>query len=141
MVDNYEKAKGESSEWRTSGPAILDPIGVEWGIDPCAPMVAVARTSADWFHQLVLPNADLLCFPTGKTRFIKPDGSPGPAPTNGIALIAKGGVCCEALRRSGLGFCVIVDRTAAPSARMHAAHAAEHQLPSDLFTDADRIMS
>jgi hypothetical protein len=37
MVDNYEKAKGESSEWRTPGPSLLDPIGLEYGLDPCAP--------------------------------------------------------------------------------------------------------
>jgi len=172
MVDNYEKAKGESSEWRTPG-WLLDSIGLGYGLDPCAPtsgyyavrarkvftiaengllqswrghgevfvnppwseerravvswlrkffaeadggiFVCVARTSADWFHELVLPHADLLCFPTGKTRFIKPDGSPGPSPTNGIALIAKGEVACDALRRSGLGFCLTVDRSAAPS--------------------------
>jgi hypothetical protein len=178
MVDNYEKAKGESSEWRTSGPTILDPIGLEYGLDPCAPLsgyyavrarkvftivdnglaqswrgygsvfsnppwsetrravvpwlqkfiaeadggifVCVARTSADWFQELVWPNADLVCFPYGKTRFIRPDGSPGPAPTNGIALIAKGEICCDALRRSGLGYCVTVDRTATPPARAAA---------------------
>ena len=74
----------------------------------------VARTSCDWFHEFVLPNAELVAFPRGKTRFIQPDGSPGPAPTNGVALIAKGEIACEALRRSGLGFCVIVDRGAAP---------------------------
>ena len=28
MVNNYEKAKGESSEWRTPGPSLLDPIGL-----------------------------------------------------------------------------------------------------------------
>ena len=174
MVDNYEKAKGESSEWRTPA-SLLDPIGLKYGLDPCGPtsgyyaveagkvftiidngllqswrghglvfvnppwseerravacwlckffaeadggiFICVARTSADWFHQLVLPHADLLCFPTGKTRFIKPDGSPGPAPTNGIALIRKGDVACTALRQSGLGFCLTVDRNAAPSMR------------------------
>ena len=176
MVDNYEKAKGESSEWRTSGPSLLDPIGLKYGLDPCAPMsgyyavraekvftvadnglvqpwrghglvfsnppwseargavvpwlrkffaeadggifVCVARTSCDWWHQLVLPNAELICFPTGKTRFIKPDGSPGPSPTNGIALIGKGEAACEALQRSGLRYCLTVDRSAAPPTRL-----------------------
>jgi hypothetical protein len=174
-MDNYERAKGESSEWRTPGPSLLDPIGLKYGLDPCAPtsgyyavrarkvftiadngllqswrghgevfvnppwseerravvpwlrkffaeadggiFVCVARTSADWFHELVLPNAELIGLPFGKTRFIKPDGSPGPSPTNGIALISKGKVACEALRRSGLGFCLTVDRSAAPSMR------------------------
>jgi len=80
--------------------------------------VCVARTSADWFQQLVLPNADLLLLPAGKTRFIKPDGSSGPSPTNGIALIAKGEVACEALRRmqrSGHGYCLSVERVGAAS--------------------------
>jgi len=171
MVDNYEKAKGESSEWRTPA-SLLDPIGLKYGLDPCAPtggyyavqaervftiadnglaqswhgfgsvfvnppwsetrravvpwlrkffaeadggiFVCVARTSADWCQEFVFPNAELVCFPAGKTRFIKPDGSPGPSPTNGIALIAKGEIACEALRRSGLGFCLTVDRSAAP---------------------------
>ena len=177
MVDNYEKAKGESSEWRTPA-SLLDPIGLEYGLDPCAPtsgyyavqaervftiadnglaqswcgfgsvfvnppwsetrravvpwlrkffaeadggiFVCVARTSADWCQEFVFPNAELVCFPAGKTRFIKPDSSPGPSPTNGIALIAKGEIACEALRRSGLGFCLTVDRSAAPSARASA---------------------
>jgi DNA N-6-adenine-methyltransferase (Dam) len=174
MVDNYEKAKGESSEWRSPQP-LLDAIGLEYGLDPCAPMggyyavrarkvftavdnglvrswrgfglvfcnspwsnqrrgvvpwlrkffteadggifIGVARTSCDWWHELVLPCSELICFPDGKTRFYRPEGSLGPEPTNGIGLIAKGEVCCDALRRSGLGFCLFVDRTAAPSAR------------------------
>jgi hypothetical protein len=175
-MKNFERAKGESSEWRSPGSTLLVPIGLEYGLDPCAPLggfycvparrrftihedglqqswrgqglvycnspwserkyaivpwlrkffteadggifVCVARTSCDWFHQFVYPNADLLLFPNGKTRFIKPDGTPGPAPTNGIALIAKGKVACEALRQSGLGCCVTVDRSAVPSARL-----------------------
>ena len=185
-MKNYEKAKGESSEWRSPGPTLVDPIGLEYGLDSCAPLkgyyavrartrftihdngltqswaghglvhcnppwsehrgavvpwlrkffteadggifICVARTSCDWFHELVFPNADLLCFPTGKTRFIKPDGSPGPAPTNGIALIAKGPVACEALRQSGLGYCVTVDQSAAPPARLARANGAEHRV-------------
>ena len=79
--------------------------------------VCVARTSADWFQDGVLARAELICFPYGKTRFYQPDGMPGPAPTNGIALIGKGEIACDALRRSGLGYCLSVDRTAAPPAR------------------------
>jgi len=185
MVKNYEKAKGESPEWR-SPQFFFDGFGLEFGLDPCAPLdgfycvpattrftihddglrqswkglglvycnspwsirkrhvvpwlhkfwteaaggifVCVARTSADWFHELVLPHADLILFPTGKTRFIAPDGRPGPSPTNGNCLIAKGGVCCEALRRSGLGVCLTVDRNAAPSAR-RARGLAQMSLP------------
>jgi DNA N-6-adenine-methyltransferase (Dam) len=163
----HEKAVGQSSEWRT-GPAILDPIGLQYGLDPCAPLdgfyavkaektftirengllqswrgygqvfgnppwsgarraivpwlrkffteadggvfICVARTSCDWFQRIVLPNAELILFPSTKTRFIRPDGSPGPEPTNGIALIGKGEIACAALRKSKLGFCVTVER-------------------------------
>jgi hypothetical protein len=172
MVNNYEKAVGESSEWRTP-QFIFDTLALEFDLDPCAPtfgfncvpakriytryddglrqpwagtvyvnppwseerravvawlrkffahdgggiFICVARTSADWFHELVLPHAELICFPTGKTRFHRPDGSLGPEPTNGIALLGMGEVACAALRQSGLGFCLTVDRSAAPSAR------------------------
>ena len=34
--------------------------------------LVAARTSADWFHAVVVPNAELLCFPNGKTKFIRP---------------------------------------------------------------------
>jgi hypothetical protein len=172
-MDNFERAKGESSEWRTP-KFIFDALGLKFVVDPCGPengyyavpaarvftkrdnglllpwgdgiafvnppwsehrgavvpwlhryfahpcggiFVCVARTSCDWWHELVLPRAELILFPTGKTRFIKPDGSPGPSPTNGIALIGKGEVACKALRRSGLGYCLTVDRSAAPSTR------------------------
>jgi hypothetical protein len=166
MVDNYERAKGESSEWRTP-KFIFDALGLEFAVDPCAPLdgfyavparrkltardnglvqpwgdglafvnppwsekrgavvpwlrrfyahpgggifVCVARTSCDWFHQLVLPCSRMLLFPRGKTKFIQPDGSPGPSPTNGIALIGMGTVACAALQRSKLGYCVTVER-------------------------------
>jgi len=79
--------------------------------------LCVARTSADWFQGVVLAHAELLCFPATKTRFHKPDGSLGPEPTNGICLVAKSEIACEALRRSGLGYCLTVDRTATPSTR------------------------
>jgi hypothetical protein len=172
MDKNFEKAKGESSEWRTP-KFIFDALKLEFDLDPCGPadggfycvpakktytrrddgllqpwhalvfcnppwsdkkravvpwlkrffahggggiFLCVARTSCDWFQQFVFPNADLLCFPTGKTRFIRSDGSPGPSPTNGMALVGKGEVACEALRQSGLGYCVIVDLGAAPPA-------------------------
>lgn|SRR5262249_43687808 len=171
----HENSVGLSSEWRTPGPTLLDPIELKYGLDPCAPMsgyyavrartvftvvdnglaqswrglglalvnppwsearraivpwlrkffeeadggifICVARTSCDWFQDLALAHSELIVFPYGKTRFIQPDGKPGPAPTNGIALIGKGAIACEALRRSGLGYCLVVDRTAAPPAR------------------------
>ena len=67
--------------------------------------VAICRayTSSWWFHEVVLPRAEVLCFPKGKTKFIRPDGSIGTAPGHGIALIGMGEVANTALERSGLG--------------------------------------
>jgi hypothetical protein len=72
--------------------------------------ISAARTSADWFHEVVVPNAELLCFPNGKTKFIRPDGSVGAEPGTGIVLIGAGAVACAALRRSELGACMVIDR-------------------------------
>jgi DNA N-6-adenine-methyltransferase Dam len=68
--------------------------------------LVAARTSADWFHELVVPNAELLCFPNGKTKFIRPDGSIGKEPGTGIVLIGAGEIACSALLRSSLGACM-----------------------------------
>jgi len=70
------------------------------GIALCA-----ARTSADWFHEVVAPNAPLLCFPNGKTKFHRPDGSIGKEPGTGVVLLGMGDVANDALLRSGIGFC------------------------------------
>ena len=79
--------------------------------------IAIARayTSADWFHEYVVPNAETLCFPRGKTKFIRPDGSIGTAPGHGIALIGMGAVANAALERSGLGWFVSLRRPVQPS--------------------------
>jgi hypothetical protein len=82
------------------------------GIALCA-----ARTSADWFHEVVFPNAQVILFPDGKTKFHRADGTIGIERGTGIVLLSMGEVANAALRRSGLGFCVTVDPTAAPSAR------------------------
>jgi hypothetical protein len=70
--------------------------------------VAICRayTSSWWFHEVVLPRAEVLCFPKGKTKFIRPDGSIGTAPGHGIALIGMGEVANTALKYSGLGWFV-----------------------------------
>jgi len=70
------------------------------GIALCA-----ARTSSDWFHEVVVPSAELLCFPNGKTKFHRPDGTVGKEPGTGIVLIGMGRIACESLLRSGLGAC------------------------------------
>jgi hypothetical protein len=180
MVDNYEKAVGLSSEWRTP-PFIFAALALQFDLDPCAPVngfycvpattrltvhdnglraswrggltfvnppwsegrgavvpwlrrfyahrgggifVCVARTSCDWWCELVWPLSELILFPRGKTRFLRADGNPGPSPTNGVALIGKGDVACAALRRCGnglLGFSVTADRSMAPPASSRKA--------------------
>jgi hypothetical protein len=66
--------------------------------------VAIARayTSSDWWHEL-MPRAEAILFPKGKTKFIRPDGSVGTAPGHGVVLVGMGAVACAALEASGLG--------------------------------------
>ena len=73
-----------------------------------------AYTSSGWWHEYVVPRAELLCFPKGKTKFIRPDGSIGKAPGHGVVLIGMGDVACAALRRSGLGFCARIVEAGKP---------------------------
>jgi hypothetical protein len=80
--------------------------------------LVAARTSADWFHDVVVPAAELLCFTDGKIKFHRPNGSIGEEPGTGNVLIGAGEVACAALRRSGLGACVAVDRSAVSSSRV-----------------------
>lgn len=66
--------------------------------------VAIVRayTSSSWWHDL-MPRADGILFPRGKTKFIRPDGSVGRSPGHGIVLVGMGDVACQALIRSKLG--------------------------------------
>ena len=82
-------------------------------------------TSADWFHDLVVPNAQVLCFPKGKTKFIRADGSIGKEPGNGIVLIGAGDAANSALLRSGLGACMTLIRNAAGACPMPSPEMAE----------------
>jgi hypothetical protein len=72
--------------------------------------IAIVRayTSSGWFHEHVVPRAELLLFPKGKTKFVRPDGSVGEAPGHGVVLIGMGDVACTALHKSGLGFCAVI---------------------------------
>jgi hypothetical protein len=72
--------------------------------------IAIVRayTSSGWWHTHVVPRAELLLFPRGKTKFIRPDGSIGKAPGHGVVLIGMGEVACTALRKSRLGFCAVI---------------------------------
>ncbi|MCE2563338.1 phage N-6-adenine-methyltransferase [Komagataeibacter sp. FNDCF1] len=75
-----------------------------------------ALTSSGWFHEFV-PHADALLFPRGKTKFIRPDGTRGNSPGNGVVLIGVGMQAVEALayaHRKGFGLnTMIVDGEAA----------------------------
>ena len=81
-------------------------------------MIVRAYTSSAWWHA-EMPKAELILFPRGKTKFIRPDGSIGKCPGHGIVLVGAGAVAREALRRSELG--MIWDRTGTPSARNEIA--------------------
>ncbi len=69
-------------------------------------LICRAYTSADWFHDHVVPHAQTLLFPRGKTKFIRPDGSIGTAPGHGIVLVGMGAPANNALLRSELGLCI-----------------------------------
>ena len=76
-----------------------------------------ALTSSGWFHELVVPNAQTLVFPKGKTKFVMPDdGSIATEPPNGMVLIGMGPVGNAALRRCELGLFVQI-REPAPIAQ------------------------
>jgi hypothetical protein len=57
--------------------------------------VAIVRayTSSAWFHQWAV-KAQTMCFPRGKTKFIRPDGSIGRAPGHGVVLAAAVFTAC-----------------------------------------------
>jgi hypothetical protein len=63
-----------------------------------------AYTSSRWFHRYLVPRAETMLFPKGKTKFIRPDGSVGRAPGHGIVLVGMGEAARQALASSGLGF-------------------------------------
>lgn len=63
-----------------------------------------AYTSSWWF-QSFMPQMDLLLFPNGKTKFVRPDGKIGGSPGHGIALFAIGKRGVDALVNSKLGLC------------------------------------
>lgn len=67
-----------------------------------------ALTSSGWFHDWAAL-ADAMLFPRGKTKFVRPDGTRGGSPANGVVLLARGqkGVAAlEAAQANGLGMLV-----------------------------------
>jgi DNA N-6-adenine-methyltransferase Dam len=65
-------------------------------------MIVRAYTSSAWWHEL-MPRAEMILFPQGKTKFVRPDGSIGTAPGHGVVLVGAGDVACRALLQSELG--------------------------------------
>lgn len=66
--------------------------------------IAIARsyTSSGWFHDH-MGKVDLLLFPKGKTKFIRPDGTIGKAPGHGVFFIGMGQIACRVLKSCELG--------------------------------------
>ena len=66
-----------------------------------------AYTSADWFHEVLLPSKAVLMFPAERIKFIRPDGSVGEQPGHGNVFITLGDVACHALLKvkSEIGVC------------------------------------
>lgn len=66
-----------------------------------------AYTSSGWWHDWA-PMFDAVLFPRGKTKFIRPDGTVGRSPGHGVAIVAMGRPCVEALQNSRLGLVWII---------------------------------
>lgn len=66
--------------------------------------VAIVRayTSSGWWHEFI-PLVETIVFPEGKTKFIRPDGSVGQSPSQGIALLGMGDIANAALEKCALG--------------------------------------
>jgi hypothetical protein len=126
-------APGKSNEWRTP-KSIFDALALVFDLDPCWPLDGPCFVPArqrytvhdnglvqSWYG-LVWLNPPF-GGRAGKTKFIKPDGSVGAEPANGIALIGIGEVANSALLKSGLGFCApIIAPLQGQTARNAPAH-------------------
>ena len=66
--------------------------------------IAIVRsyTSSKWFHDY-MEKADILLYPKGKTKFVRPDGTIGKAPGHGIIFVGMGHLAQFVLKNSGLG--------------------------------------
>jgi DNA N-6-adenine-methyltransferase Dam len=67
-------------------------------------MLVRSYTSSAWWHA-EMHKAQMILFPKGKTKFVRPDGTIGIAPGHGVVLVGMGEVACEALLNSRLGMC------------------------------------
>lgn len=70
-------------------------------------MIVRAYTSAAWFHEWI-PKGEMILFPRGKTKFVRPDGSIGKCPGSGVVFCAVGDRGRDALMRSNLGICLLL---------------------------------
>jgi hypothetical protein len=59
-------------------------------------MITRAYTSSAWWHA-EMPKDEMIVFPRGKTKFVRPDGTIGAQPGHGIVLVGAGETACEAL--------------------------------------------
>lgn len=89
--------------------------------------IAVVRayTSAGWFHDWV-PRSDLILFPRGKTKFVRPNGTIGKAPGAGVVLIGCGERAVDTLRGCGLGIYGVPHQCSAPSDNATSDREGEH---------------
>ena len=51
----------------------------------------------------MVPNAQTMLFPCGKTKFVRPSGLIGKQPGHAIVLLGMGATANRALQQSGLG--------------------------------------
>ena len=67
-------------------------------------------TSSEGFQKYI-PKMDAILFPKTKTIFIKPNGEEGGNPFHGVVLFSKGENATNALRYSGLGIFLEIQKT------------------------------
>jgi hypothetical protein len=100
---------GLSQSWKGLGLGFCNPpYGKRYGHVPWLKKLIAhgngiglfrSYTSANWFHEVLLPANAVLMFPNGKIKFIRPDGSIGKEPGHGNVFIGLGEVACAALLR------------------------------------------